>query len=152
MKIFSNINNQAGITLVELIVSIVVIAVAVTGVLLAVQFTTRHSADPMIRQQAVAIADAYMEEILLRPYADPDGISESSRDEYDDVYDYDNISSTEPKDQNGDSMGLNNYLVTVDVEKTNFGPDDKKAANATVTVTHKFADVKFVLTGYKAKY
>ena len=152
MKLFSDTNNQAGITLVELIVSIVVIAVAVSGVLLAVQFTTRHSADPMIRQQAVAIADAYMEEILLKPYEDPGGSGGTSRRNYNYVYDYNEINSTEPKDQNGDSMGLNNYLVTVDVEKTNFGPDDKKAANATVTVTHKFADVKFVLTGYKAKY
>jgi len=149
---------------VELIVSIVVIAVAVTGVLLAVQFTTRHSADPMIRQQAVAIADAYMEEILLRPYQDPDGSDESSREKYDDVYDYNATDDQPPRDQRNSPMpGLENYRVKVEVENaTNesgtpdrLGPSVQKlrqSAKITVTVINKSANVKFGLTGYKAKY
>ena len=171
MKLFPDTNNQAGITLVELIVSIVVIAVAVTGVLLAVQFTTRHSADPMIRQQAVAIADAYMEEILLKHYQNPEGGeivgAESGEDRpvFDDVYDYKSLpDKQQPKDQTNSTMpGLENYQVSVKVENATsesgtpdrLGPSGHRlnqAAKVTVIVTHDFADVKFVLTGYKAKY
>ena len=147
----------------ELIVSIVVIAVAVSGVLLAVQFTTRHSADPMIRQQAVAIADAYMEEILLKCYTNPEGgetvgpETGETRPVFDDVYDYNStISNEQPKDQNDDPMpGLDNYRVDVRVENsTSLGPGGglNQSAKITVTVIHESADVKFVLTGYKAKY
>ena len=145
--------SQSGFTLVELIVSIVVIAVAVTGVLLAVQFSTRHSADPMIRQQAVAIADAYMEEIMLQPYEDPGG-SDSGRSTYDDVFDYNGTTDKPPKDQTGSKLSeLENYEVTVEVnDATDFGPDDTTAAQIEVTVENDAADVSFTLTGYKAKY
>ena len=148
-----NYRIQSGFTLVELIVSIVVIAVAVTGVLLAVQFSTRHSADPMIRQQAVAIADAYMEEIMLRPYEDPGG-SDSGRSTYDDVFDY-NGTDEPPRDQTGDPLSeLENYHVEVEVEHDTLGPSDSDtdAAKITVTVTHQSADVEFALTGYKTQY
>ena len=148
----------------ELIVSIVVIAVAVSGVLLAVQFTTRYSANPMIRQQAVAIADAYMEEILLQHYTEPEeGVNESGQDEsesrstYDDVYDYNNtINEQDPTDQTGNPMpGLENYEVTVVVDNSStFGPGGglDQAANVTVTVTHESADVEFTLNAFKTKY
>ena len=47
---------QGGVTLVELVISIVVIAIAVSGVIPLISNTIRHSADPMILHQAVAIA------------------------------------------------------------------------------------------------
>ena len=144
--------SQSGFTLVELIVSIVVIAVAVTGVLLAIQFTTRHSADPMIRQQAVAIADAYMEEIMLQNYNQTGG---NTRQTFNDVYDYNNTSTWhKPKDQTNNTLtDLENYRVNVVVEPDSFGPSDNTtAAQIKVTVEHSSADVSFTLTGYKAKY
>ena len=33
-----------------------------------------RSADAMVLSQAVAIAEAYLEEITLKPFADPDGV------------------------------------------------------------------------------
>jgi MSHA pilin protein MshD len=156
--------SQSGFTLVELIVSIVVIAVAVTGVLLAVQFTTMHSADPMIRQQAVAIADAYMEEIMLQRYKDPDGDNDEPRSKFDDVYDYNDVNNEEPRDQTNSTMpGLENYRVDVQVENATsdsstpgrLGPSGEKldqSAKITVTVTHQSADVEFSLTGFKTQY
>ncbi|MFW6414858.1 MAG: type IV pilus modification PilV family protein [Thermodesulfobacteriota bacterium] len=158
MRYLQKLSKQSGITLVELIVSIVVIAVAVSGVLMAIQFTTRYSGDPMIRQQAVAIADAYMEEILLRSYEDPDGDdNESSRAKYDDVYDYNGIDE-KPTDQTGSPMpGLENYQVAVGVENATdeLGPNNdelNQSANVTVTVEHESADVEFTLNAFKAKY
>lgn len=153
MNLFGNLDIQSGFTLVELIVSIVVIAVAVTGVLLAVQFTTMHSADPMIRQQAVAIADAYMEEIMLQSYNQTGG---NTRQTFNDVYDYNDLSAWhKPKDQTNSTLTkLENYRVNVDAEQIdNFGPSkNTTAAEITVTVTHQFTDVEFALTGFKTQY
>lgn len=53
---------------------IVVISTAVAVVLGALNMATRASADPMIQKQALAIAEALLEEVQLQPftYCDPD--------------------------------------------------------------------------------
>jgi MSHA pilin protein MshD len=67
-------NRQRGVSLIELIVFIVVVSAAVAGVLAAFTASTRSSADPMIQKQALAIAEAFLEEVQLQPftYCDPD--------------------------------------------------------------------------------
>jgi MSHA pilin protein MshD len=62
-----------GVTLVELIVFIVIVSVAVAGVLTALDIANRSSTDPMIQKQALAIAEALLEEVQLQPftYCDP---------------------------------------------------------------------------------
>lgn len=64
---------QTGISLVELIIFIVIISVAITGILGVMNATTRSSADPMIQKQALATAESLMEEVLLQAftYCDP---------------------------------------------------------------------------------
>lgn len=64
----------AGLSLVELIVFIVIVSAAIAGVLGAMNVATRGSAEPMIEKQALAIAEAVMEEVQLMPftYCDPD--------------------------------------------------------------------------------
>jgi len=65
---------QRGLTLIELIVFIVIVGVALAGVLTVLNHTVRHSADPLIRKQALAIAEAILEEVMLQPFTwcDPD--------------------------------------------------------------------------------
>jgi MSHA pilin protein MshD len=65
---------QRGLTLIELIMFIVIVGVALAGVLTVLNHTTRHSADPLIRKQALAIAEAILEEVMLQPFTwcDPD--------------------------------------------------------------------------------
>lgn len=65
---------QRGLTLIELIVFIVIVSVALVGVLSVFNVTTKSSADPMIRKQALAIAEAVLEEVMLQPFTwcDPD--------------------------------------------------------------------------------
>ena len=65
---------QRGVSLVELILFIVIVGVAVIGVVGALGLSTRSSADPMVQKQALAIAEAFMEEVQLQPftYCDPD--------------------------------------------------------------------------------
>lgn len=63
-----------GVSLVELVVFIAIISTALAGILGVMNFTTRASADPLAQKQALAIAEAYLEEALAMPftYCDPD--------------------------------------------------------------------------------
>ena len=65
---------EDGISLIELIVFIVIVGIAVAGVVGALSMATRASADPMIQKQALAVAEALLEEVQLQPftYCDPD--------------------------------------------------------------------------------
>lgn len=65
---------ERGVSLVELIIFIVVVSVAVVGVLAAINLGTRTSADPMVQKQALAAAEALLEEVQLQPFTicDPD--------------------------------------------------------------------------------
>lgn len=63
-----------GVTLVELIIFIVIVSASVVGVLSVMNVSTKRSADPMLRKQALDIADSLLEEVFLQPFTfcDPD--------------------------------------------------------------------------------
>jgi len=65
---------QQGLTLVELIVFMVVVSAALAGVLQIFVQAGASSADPMIRRQALAIAESLLQEVQLMPFTfcDPD--------------------------------------------------------------------------------
>ena len=66
------INNKrarhSGFTLLEIITTVVVIAVAAPTLMSVFSSTIQTSADPMFQHQALSIAEAYMEEILLKDF------------------------------------------------------------------------------------
>jgi MSHA pilin protein MshD len=153
--------NEQGITLVELVVAMVVISIAVTGVMLVINYTTLHSADPVLRHQAIAVAEAYMEEISLKSYRDPDDgnlcpAAESSRDLYDNVCDYQGLSDSGAVDQNGNAIsGLANYPVSVTVSDPEqpFGPSGATVAGLRIDVTVTDpAGESLTLSSYRADY
>lgn len=53
---------------------IVIVSIALAGVIGVLNLNTSHSADPMVRKQAMAIAESLLEEIELKPFTfcDPD--------------------------------------------------------------------------------
>ncbi|NQV71129.1 MAG: type II secretion system protein [Pseudohongiella sp.] len=57
-------NAQTGITLVELIVTIVILAIALLGIAQAIQGGAQRSADTLVEGRAIALAQAYLDEIL----------------------------------------------------------------------------------------
>jgi MSHA pilin protein MshD len=67
-------HKQSGISLIELIMFIVIVSVALAGILLVMNVTTRGSADPLVHKQALAIAESLLEEVELMPFTfcDPD--------------------------------------------------------------------------------
>jgi MSHA pilin protein MshD len=64
----SSNKSQSGISLVELILFIVIVGVALAGILLVMNQVSARSADPLIRKQALAIAESILEEVELMPF------------------------------------------------------------------------------------
>jgi MSHA pilin protein MshD len=60
--------SQAGISLVELIMFIIIVSVGVAGILTVFNLTTQKSADPQVRKQMLAIAEALLEEVEFKPF------------------------------------------------------------------------------------
>ena len=145
---------QRGATLVELLISIVIVAIASSAVLGVLAMNTGASADPMIRHQATAIAESYLEEILLKALIDPDGIDgESNRSEFDDIDDYDGLSDVGARDQFGNLLaGLDAYSVSVAVVPSSALPSvpAADAVRVDVVVSH-VNDVNYVLSGYRTR-
>jgi len=159
---------QRGVNLIELLISIVIISIACAGVLLVFAQTVRYSADPMIQAQGLAIAEAYLDEILARPLDDPSGGETGASEEgnpslaasrrlLDDVKDYDGLSNNPPQNQNGDvadfapvdgQPDLAGYQVDVDVTP-NVAVNGVQMAQVDVRVRYG-AIVDFTLTGFRA--
>ena len=81
---------QRGFTLIEMVLAIVVLGVGLAGVLIAFSTVTRGSADPVVAQQMLAIAEEMMEEIQLKPYAVAANAAPAAcaRNTWNDVLDY----------------------------------------------------------------
>ena len=60
--------DQVGATLVELVITIVIISVAIAGTVGAFSLIAGRSAAPLNQTRAVALAQIYMDEILGRRY------------------------------------------------------------------------------------
>lgn len=148
-------SRQSGVTLIELVIAIVIIAIAATAILGTFATTVGASVDPMIRHQAVAIAEAYLEEIALKSFADPDGVDgEASRDLYDDVDDYDGLTDNGARNQFDAAIAdLSNYTISVSVTGSNALPGITSVDLylIDVTVTHP-QNVNFTVSGYRANF
>lgn len=64
---------QRGISFVELIMFIVIVGIALGAIMSTMNLTTRNSADPLRRKQALMIAEGLMEEVLLARFTFCDG-------------------------------------------------------------------------------
>jgi len=87
---------QRGLSLIEMVIAIVVLGVGLTGVLLAFSTVTRGSADPVVTQQMLAIAEEMLEEIHLKPYAVSANTAPAScaRDTFNNMLDYNGYTTT----------------------------------------------------------
>jgi MSHA pilin protein MshD len=64
---------QRGVTMIELIIFMVIIGAALAGILGVMSLTTKNSADPVRRKQALILAEGLLEEVELAKfsYCDP---------------------------------------------------------------------------------
>ncbi|MEN3367729.1 MAG: pilin protein MshD [Burkholderiales bacterium] len=66
------VRQGTGLTLVELVIFIAVVSIGIAGVLLVLNQTTQRSVDPQMRKQALALAEALLEEVQAMPFTDCD--------------------------------------------------------------------------------
>ncbi|MGE6659835.1 prepilin-type N-terminal cleavage/methylation domain-containing protein [Pseudomonas sp. NPDC077408] len=142
---------QQGMTLIELVISIVIIGIAAAALFTAMASITARSADPLLRQQSLAIAEAYLEEIELQAFTTQANAACSPvRACFNDVRDYAGLSEA-PHDAVGTAIAdLAAYDVAVSVN----GPDawsGVQALRIDVTVTDP-AGAPLQLSGYRTCY
>lgn len=149
-----NGHQQQGATLVEVVISIVVIAIAVSAVLGLLSTSVGRSADALIVTQGVSIANAYLEEISLKPFTDPDGSDgEALRVDFDDVDDYNGLVDAGAADQFGNPIaGLGGYTVSVAVTPSAALPGVPASDAMLINVRVQFAPyVDYTLSSYRTR-
>ena len=154
---------QRGFSLVEVIVFIMIVSIALAGVLSVMNLTTQRSADPLVRKQAIAVAESLLEEILLHEFALTGALvapTQANRTLFDDIGDYNGFSTSGvfPLDSATPISGLSLYNVSVSVASADLGPAGSVISAASnqaklirVTVTGP-DNVSVVLAGYRAGY
>lgn len=156
---------QRGISLIELIVFIVIISVALTGILLVMNQVTMHSADPLIHKQALAAAESLLEEIELQDFNMASGVAATSGTVnasnraagYHIVSDYNGYTTGGagilPVSGATAILGLEGYNATATVVAAALGdiPNAGSAVLITVTVTDPQGNAIDV-SGYRAAY
>lgn len=141
-------------TLVEVVIAIVVIAIAVSAVLGVLARNVGQSADAMIVSQGVSIAEAYLEEISLKAFGDPDGTDgEAGRAAFDDIDDYDGLVDAGARDQFGNAIpALSGYTVSVAVNPSSGLPGIAPGDAYRIDVRVELAPaVDYTLSGYRTR-
>lgn len=129
--------------------SMVIISIALVGIFSVINLTTAHSADPLVRHQAVAIAESYMEEILLQNYS---GAANGNRASFDNVDNYNGLLDVGAHDQQGNAIsGLSQYNISVTVAPASTLAGGVNAKQITVSVSGPGV-TGLTLVGYRANY
>ena len=61
--------SQRGLSLIELVMFIAIVGLAIVGLLIVYNQAVKGSADPMVRKQAVAVAESLLNEVLMQPFS-----------------------------------------------------------------------------------
>ena len=176
-------NNFArGFTLIELVITIMVLAIGVTAFTQLMNASTIASVDPMVRQQAHAIAQSYLEEVMLNSFCDPNlpgschttcvaanicstcGGTASpapaeTRPDFDDVCDYNGLSDTGARNQFDAAIAaLSDYNVSVTVDDSavtlsGLSSASGQVVRVDVNVTHATnPNIDVTLSAYRTNF
>lgn len=135
---------SGGFSLIEMILFIVIVGAGVAGVMSVYSIVVKHSADPVEPKQALMLAEARMEQVLLQEYA---AIASAPY--------------AAPTDVTGAALGLSGYEVKVDVTPTAAAIDAGSSAGRAViaagdakriVVSVKGPIGTYSLTGYRLNY
>jgi MSHA pilin protein MshD len=155
--------SQRGISLIELIMFIVIVSVALAGILLVMNVTTKNSADPLVRKQALAAAESLLEEVELQDFIRASGavvagtVTQGTRaSAYHIVNEYNTFATTGIYTVDGITpiAGLGNYNANVTVANAALGSITSGSGNAvliTVTVTDPQGN-QIAIDGYRTAY
>lgn len=128
---------ERGMTLIELIVAMVIISVGLAGVLSVFQLNVRHSADPMVNKQLLALAEGLLNEVMLQPFdvqPGPEGPQGCRRDGFNDLGDFAGYEGKPACDIEGNEI-LPGYTLSVIIEDAPLGMENGAPASKRITVT-----------------
>lgn len=175
---FSRGASPGGFTLVELIVTILVTAIALTALGVGLLTASRNSADPIISMRAAALAQAYIDEIQSKRFDENSGNggvtrcgetgqpacsvtlgsdAGETRASYDDVDDYHGLDESPPQNVLGSNPAqYDGFRVRVSVsygggELASFGTSITDLKRITVTVTTPVG-ADFVFATYRGNF
>lgn len=161
---------QRGATLVELVMTIVIISVAIAGVVGAFGLISGRSADTLNQTRAVELAQLYIDEIITKKYDDatPQGgepkysgacnigaESGENRSNFDDVDDYNGLTDDPPSNAQGPLSGYDDFVVNVSVSCAGDDPgvglpaSEAKRIDLTITIP---GGNDFVFSAYRANF
>lgn len=147
-------------TLVELIMFIIIVSVGIVGILSVMNIVVKSSADPILRKQAIAMAEAVLEEVMAKDYVEVTPVQAgacTNRSTYASVDEYSCFDGTAPtkKILGSDMLSTapsplpDTYWAKVVVTTTMLNTVTMKLA--TVTVTDP-SGATYALSGYKGNY
>jgi len=144
---------QRGISLIELVMFIVIVSIAMAGVMLSLNANSIFSADPLIKKQALTIAESLLQEIELKSFTVLPG---NTRATFDDIFDYNALSASAVTYANSSVpvTGLEGYRVSAVVATLPAAWGNIPAASAAlITVTVGGPSGQTVeMTGYKVAH
>lgn len=146
--------SESGFSLVELIMFIVIVSVGLAGLMMAMDVSTKSSADPVIRKQALTIAESLLEEIELQKFSPTDVTV--GRENYNDIFDYNGLTGAVYHANSSVLVaGLESYSVNVAVVSGVAAtlPVTPAASAALITVTVNGPGGQSIeMTGYKVAH
>ncbi len=148
-------HRHRGVTLVEMVVAITIVAVAATTILGAIGAIATSSADAMMQQQAIAVAQAYLDEILQRWVVDPNGTPPNTgRGSWDLIDEYNGLVDVGAHDQFGNPItSLAAYTVSVPTSPSSALTGVPAAAARRIDITVSYPPNHSVtLSGYRTNY
>jgi MSHA pilin protein MshD len=101
------------------VISIVIMSIALWAVVLGITTMLRHNTDPLLLQQAIAVAESYLEEVLNKnfPVLPCGAPAAGGRSVYTSICDYQNLTNVGAQNQDGTPIpGLQNYTVQVTID------------------------------------
>lgn len=171
MAIRLRLNFQQGATLVELVMTIVIISIAIAGVVGAFALIAGRSADPLNQTRAVALSQLYMDEVLAKSFAEgapiggglvsaakadctnlgPDG---ESRLTFNDVDDYHNLNDSPPENSEQEQLaGYNRFRASILVAcaGTEVGLANHEAKRIDITITDP-SNNTYLFSAYRGNF
>jgi MSHA pilin protein MshD len=153
---------QRGASLIELIMFIVIVGTALSGILLVMNQVTKGSVDPLIRKQAMTVAYSLLEEVELQDFIPASGVTGAAVTQlnrasvYHIVSDYNGFAmQTGITSLNGTAIaGLGNYNASIAVVPETAvwnGIAAGSAVQINVTVTAPSGG-SITATGYRTAY
>ena len=111
---------QSGFTLAEALLAATILAMTVTAITMPFTAGARSQAWEARRSAAVSLAEEMMEEVLSKPFADPDGDSqpgpengEAARSDFDNVDDYHGYSEAAGQVQDLDGVAVSDEVAAL---------------------------------------